>query len=458
MDKEREKIRSMAMKMAYKKKHQKAPSVTQEDIRALCAYLNDPFASGLWRLNSNWVNNGGISEFIWKEITNEIDGKEVLTITSGKREKRIKITEEWKKEVKQETENNLSFFLYLFTYLVETESDDEELVTDFNASHELTQLILDLIASETIKDNYREAFEHFKNNIWYSGIRPRIRRKELSKFKHGSVITMQGPRSNGCLSIISWEGEPLKHLQKFLELLGKSDSPSLMPIFSPEEEVFAPYFDLLEITFPYLVKQDHVKPLFQKSINHYKDENFSDCVSAIGLIGEDLLTQIYETLFRTQLHKGLTLGQLADEISVQVEKQFDKNEPIAPDLTSLYSKIKESLESEEDKDGAALEQLRNLLTLVIDNNKFVNNKIDNIGKPKQKISIFSERVRRAVDELIRFRNAASHKSRIPIGPYEATRSVYALIVFLMWWDAEKMIIDWNSIPEEIINDLVSRNS
>lgn len=440
------------------KRNSSKPIVSQEDIRALSDYLNDPFASGLWRLNSNWVNDGGISEFIWKQITNEIGGKDILTITSGKREKRIKITEEWKSEVKQETENNLTFLLYLFTYLVEKESDEEELITEFNANHELTQLILDLIEPDTIKEIYREAFEHFKDNIWYSGIRPGVRAKELTSFKCGSVIAMKGPRSSGSLSMISWEGAPLKHLHKFLELLGKSDNPSLMPVFSPEEEVFAPYFDLLEIAFPYLVKQDHIKPLFQKSINHYNDDNYSDCVSAIGMIGEDILTQIYETLFRTQLHKGLTLGQLADEITVKIDKQFDGDELAAPDLTGLYSKIKESLEAEEGKDRLALEQTRNLLTLVIENNKFINNKIDNIGKPKQKISIFPERVRRAVNELIRLRNAASHKSRIPIGPYEATRSVYVLIVFLMWWDKEKLSIDWSRTPEEIIKGLVSRNS
>ena len=427
------------------------------DINALSSYLNDPVSSGLWRLNADWSNKESISDIIWKEVLKEVKDEETITIISGKRERKIKVNEEWLSEVKDWVYNSLTFTLSLFTYFAAEESGEEELTSQYGAEHEFTQLILDLVEIDIIKGNYEEAFAHFKTEIWFSGFNPRILEKDIVKFKSGSVITLKGPRRDKSISVISWAGAPLKHLSKFLMLLNKIENIALMPIYSPEEEVFAPYFDLLEITYPNLIKQEHLKPLFKKSITQYRESNFSDCVSAIGLVAEDILTQVYETLFRKQLNKGLTLGQLADEISVKVDSLYEKKIEASPDFNSLYKQIQTSIDSSEQHGTKALEQVRNLLTVTIKNNQYINNKIDNIGKIKQRKSIFTERVLIAINELIRFRNASSHKSRIPIGPYEATRSIYSLIIFLMWWEAEKININWEMAPEDIIRDCVFRN-
>lgn len=429
------------------------------DIRHLSSYLNDPVSTGLWRLNADWQKNGSLSEVILKEITKEINNKEILTITSGKRERKIKITTEWMDEVKRLTQDNLSFSLSLFSYLASQEEQGEENTNQYSASHELTQLILDLVDTKLIKTEFQSAFDFFKKEVWFPGFNPIVKEKELTKFRNGSAITLKGPRRNATISLISWAGEPLKNLAKFLELLGKVTNISLMPIFSPEEEVFSPYFDLLEITYPYLIKQDHLKPLFIKLINHFKESNFTDCVSAIGLTAEDLLTQVYETLFRKQLNKGLTLGQLADEIAINIEPLFERKIDTPPDFSILYRELKESIESNSaSPEKEALEKIRSFLTVTIENNRYLNNKIDNLGKPKKKNSIFPDRVIRSINELIRYRNASSHKSRIPIGPYEATRSIYSLVIFLMWWDLEKNNIDWEKSPNDIIRDCVTRNN
>jgi hypothetical protein len=441
-------------RMAQKKSNH----LEEDDIKALSTYLNDPVSSGLWRLNASWSKKKNISDVIWEEVSKEIKDEETITIKSGKRERKIKVDDKWRDEVKDRIFNNLTFMLSLFSYLAAEDNAEEELTSQYGATHELSQLILDLVETDVIKNSYKEAFEHFKNEIWFSGFNPTVRQKDVTKFQHGSAITLKGPRRSRSISIISWSGTPLKHLSKFLVLLNKIENIALMPIYSPEEEVFAPYFDLLEITYSNLVKQEHLKPLFKKSITQYRENNFSDCVSAIGLVAEDLLTQVYETFFRMQLNKGLTLGQLADEISVKVDSLYEKKVEIAPDFKSLYKQIQNSIDSSESHDVKALKQVRNLLTVTIDNNKYLNNKIENIGKVKQRKSVFTDRVLTAINELIRFRNASSHKSRIPIGPYEATRSIYSLIIFLMWWESEKVSIDWEMTPENIIRDCVTRNA
>lgn len=429
--------------------------LTAEEIDSLSHYLNDPVSTGLWRLNSEWNKNNGISATIWKKIKDEIKEDEFITIISGKRERKIKVTEEWKEKVKLITHNNITFLLTLFSYLA---SDDEEHANQYSADHEFTQLILDMIETSSIKVEYKEAFDHFKERIWFPGFNPTVIEKKLTRLKSGWIITTQGPRTQTKITMISWSGTALKDLNKFLTLLGKISNSSLMPIFSPEEEVFSPYFDLLENVYPYLVKQEHIKPLFKKSINQFREENYSDCVSAIGLIAEDILTQVYETFFRKQLNKGLTLGQLADDINVNIEALFEKKSDSPPDFSTLYISIKEAINSNEDKSIAALENIRALISLSIESNKFLTSKIDNIGKPKKKNSAFPERVFKAINELIKFRNASSHKSRIPIGPYEATRSIYSLIIFMLWWESEKEAINWEKTTNEIIKESVARNN
>lgn len=434
-------------------------NLSEADIKALTSYLNNPVSCGLWRLNAEWKRDSGISNLIWNEISKEIDSSSVITFDSGKRERRIKITDQWKIDLKKNICEKISFIFILFSYLVDSETEEQDTIDSFSEIHEAVQLVLDLVSVDVIKDKYSEAYNYFKNEIWLLGADFQIRGERITKIKGGGFITIEGPSSsNGKISLVSWLGLPLKKLKNFLELIGKIKDSELMPVFSPEEEVFAPYFQVLESAYPYIVTQAHILPLFRKSINHFKDNNYSDCVSAIGLIAEDILTQVYETFFRNQLTKGLTLGQLADEIVVGVDSRFSKKtEDSPPDFSYLYNEIRDALESGENP-NAALEKLRKLISTIIVNNKYFDSKIENLGKVLQRNTIFPERVGRSINELIKFRNASSHKSRIPIGPYEATRSIHSLIIFITWWVDEKRSIDWEKSVDDIIRESVARNT
>ncbi|WFC12697.1 hypothetical protein [Aeromonas salmonicida] len=430
--------------------------LSKGDIQALSAYLNDPVSNGLWRFDTKWSENDNISNMIWEQIYKEINNQDVLFIDSGKRKIKVKVDDIWKDDIRYTIFNHLTFILTLFKSLVEDISEEES-TRNYGRTNGDIKLILDLINLDPIKSKYPEAIEFFTQEIWFHGFDSFVRADHICRFKCGSVIALDEAVNNHDISIISWNGEPLKKLAKFLELLNKTKETTLMPIFSPEEEVFAPYFDLLEITYPYIVKQSHLRPLFSKSINHFKEKNYSDCVISIGLSGEDLLTQVYETFFRMQLTKGLTLGQLADEINLNVDSLYEKKVEHPPEFSDLYEKIRSAISTEDNQIVKSLETLRELLTKTIENNKYLNSRIENIGKQKQSRSIFPARVRHAINELIKFRNASSHKSRIPIGPYEATRAIYSLVIFLTWWDIEKGIINWNESPETIIRNCVSRS-
>ena len=409
-------------------------------------------------MSGKLASESNFCKSIWEQILKEVEGKDSIVIEVGKHLRRIKVTDSWLKDTKSLVINSLSFTLTVFSYLVADDMILDENNDSYGYAHETIELIIGLIELGEIKKDNKEAFEYFKNEIWFNGFDPMIYGSKLFRLKTGGAICVNNSYGDSFLTLISWSGDPLKKLLNFLKLLGRIEDSTLMPMFSPEEEVFEPYFDLLEISYRDIVKQEHLKPLFEKSISQFRDNNYSDCVSAIGLVAEDLLTQVYETFFRTQLNKGLTLGQLTDEITARVNLFFDKKAELPPNFSGLYDEIKIALEADEHKDLVALEKVRSLLTMVIANDKLINKKIDSIGKPKPKNSIFTDRVLFSINELVRFRNASSHKSRIPIGPYEATRSLYSLIIFLMWWDNEKININWDSSAEDIIRETVNRNS
>lgn len=434
------------------------PEIQRDDASKIQHYLENPVAAGIWRLSATWNEGNGISNDVWAELEKEIGNKDSIHIRSGKREKRIRITPERKEVLRTDIFERITFLMILFQSLAEQSSEQEADEYTFNTEDDDAQLVLDLIDTSAIAVKYVEALRYFKENIWHKGFSPTIKQDSITRIKAGSFILLKGPRDGGSVVIISWLREPLESFKKFLDMLGKFDDSTLIPIFSPEEEAFAPYFDLLRMAQDHLIKQDHLKPIIKKSLSNFRENNYSDCVSSLGLAAEDVLTQIYETLFREQLTKGLTLGQLFDEIHNKSAQAFPKKEESPPDLSTLFQDIKRALEADSTGPHQALEITRKILAQVIESNRHLQAKIEKIGRIERRISLFPEKISHLVNELIKFRNAASHRSRVPIGPYECRRSAYAFVVLYCWWERERRGIDWSKQPKEILSDCIQRNA
>ena len=352
----------------------------------------------------------------------------------------------------------LTFLFRLFEYLAKPDGEEEEEEEQYGQDHEVTQLIFDLIDVSAIRAKYAEAIIYFKEHLLFPEFKPLTNKQGPTKLKNGFFLLQKSPGDDGTLAAIAWSGQPLQDLRGFLQLVGKTDELTVMPVFSPEEEVFAPYFELLGLCYELVVPQEHLQPFIQKGITNFGENNFSDCVSAIGLASEDVLTQVYETLFREQLTKGLTLGQLTDELNNRASAKLKKKTDPPPDLTTIFPELKSAIENPDLTVVHSIELLRRVLSLSIDANKYALARIEKIGRPEQKYQIWPGTTNHAVTELIRYRNAASHKSRIPIGPMECRRAAHAFVVLIRWWLNERAVIDWNSTPEEIIRECVERNS
>jgi hypothetical protein len=438
-------------------RHRARFDVQPDDVERITRYLENPVGTGIWRLSANWIEESGISNDIWAELEKEIGGKESLQIRTGKRERRIRVTDDWKNELRTVVFGRITFLMTFFQFLArqatgQPEGEDALLVEDDDA-----QLILDLIDTTAVAAKYADALQFFQDSLWHDEFSPSIKLDSITRLKAGSFILLQGPRDGDSLIFISWLREPLQSLLTFLEKLGKVAGATLLPVFSPEEEAFAPYFDLLGMVQTHLIGQEHLRPVVSKAIGNFSEKNFTDCVSSIGLAAEDVLTQVYETLFREQLTKGLTLGQLVDEIHNRSAQAFSKKEEPPPDLAVLFGEIKNALEADAPEARQSLEITRKLLAQVIESNRHFQARIEKIGRVERRVSVFADKVAHLLTELIRFRNAASHRSRIPIGPYECRRSAYAFVVLYTWWESERKAIDWTKQPREILIECIQRN-
>lgn len=432
--------------------------ISNESLNSLSQYLNNPIATGIWRLNCDWIEQSEFSNKIWRTLESEVKEKTVVTIKSNKRLRKINIDDEVRAKFQNVIFRTISFPFFVAAYLAE---QDGLLLESSLASSDISEtvsLIFELVDIKTTRELFSDAYELFKKEILTDKFNPNLFTKGINTHKLGSLMILSGPREGEPVTIVSWDGQPLRVISEFLEKLGVIENISLMPIFSPEEELFEPYFDILDLTYASLIKQTHLHPTIEKAIKHYIEGNYIDCVSSIGLGGEDVLTQIFETLFREQLSKGLTLGQLLDEIQRRVSSLYKAAEELPPDLSIVYGKIKSAIDGDEDKGAAALDIIRQLATLQIELNKFNLAKLEKIGRTEKAKSILPVRVLNCTNDIIRYRNASSHKSRVPIGPYESKRSAYSFIVLYLWWESEKRAIDWTLSPEKIIRSIVTRNS
>ena len=435
-------------------------SLGPDEIDKICKYLENPTKIGIWVLKGKWKNYEGISEYIRSELINEFKDKDEIKIQSGKRQISIDLKEKDKEEIFGRLDK-MTLYFDIFTYLYYLENEP---LKSFYFYH-TDETICEIIDTQKLKEEYNDAYEYFKTNIYFEGFESVVRIDTITKIKDGLFILTDLTPETEKISITSMDSSNLEKINIFLSKLGKISDSKITPIFSPEEKVFSPYFSLLGVAYPNFIDEENIKSLFEKSINEYREGNYSYCVSTIGLIAEDYLTQIYESFYRDVCPKRLTLGQIFDLIHNKLKQSFQVKSNPVPDINPLYNKIEELLKidsvdgNEIDISKEILKLNREIIHYFQNEKKYTHYLIETHQKKKERnISIFPDYLIENVKELIQYRNATSHNSRIPIFNYEALRTVYCCITLVMWWINEYNKIDWEDDQETILKKSIERNT
>jgi hypothetical protein len=135
-------------------------------------------------------------------------------------------------------------------------------------------------------------------------------------------------------------------------------------------------------------------------------------------------------------------------------KKRDINQ-IFTEINTLISKVGTSGTESVEKD--TLELIRKMTQTIKDQNLNTEEMIKKAFHKEINLSVFPTKIQSNFNELLRYRNATSHKSRIPIGSYEAIRSIYCAITMLLWWNEERSMICWTDSKEEIIGKIIQAN-
>lgn len=430
------------------------------DLDDIKGYLANPTEKGIWKLKFEWLDFGGVSEEIFVELLSTLKGlnKNEISKLAGDVVK-------------------MSFIFSLFDYVSKPKKNETSETNLFQSNSSEYLRLFKKLDLKSFRTKYREVIDFFNEEIFFEQFKPIVVGEQFCKIKNGIYLleknllgvkkynenVMDAARRKKYktkVSIVSLKPEPLEALLKFYDKVGKISGTTIQPVYSPEEEVFSPYFYILEEAYRHIFDSENVKSSIKKSVDEYKNDEYPYCINTIGVLSEDIVTQVYETFFRSPVPKQQTLGQLFDLISSEIKKSIGANveEPLDPQ--KIYLKIKTLLKNDAklitQKD--ILKVVRDMLNLFENGRKRMDTKISDFKKGKTEYSVFPISIRSNINEIIRNRNATSHKSRIPIGKYEALRSVYCCVTLINWWEDEKKIINWKQNPGEIIKDSVDRNS
>lgn len=433
---------------------------SEYEIESIVNYLHNPTKIGIWILKAKWNSDESILRFLESEIDDFVSKNETLSISFGKREISLDTKNpDVINEMKQNT-NKFTFLVKLFIYIHKTKMSEGEQSFDFLSSdfdqHDI--VIFEILDLNKIEKKYENAYNLFINDIFYNELQPRIFLNEIFKFNKGNFISAKPIEESIILTSINHDS--LKIIESFLESLNLITDVNIEACFSPEEVVFDHYISYLDAVHSRIIEYHVFLKLIEQGISEFNGGMYSNCIGTIGIMAEDLLIQIYETLFRDEVPKGLSMGQLFDQIQTKIKKQISEKTTETIELDSLFDETNlnlRRLKSQDNVQEEILTQIRKILQYTKEQNEITRDLIKKKFSTEISNSVFPKKIQMNFNELLKYRNAISHKSRIPIDKYEATRTVFCVMTLLIWWNNERKLIEWNDSEEGIINKIIERN-
>jgi len=254
------------------------------------------------------------------------------------------------------------------------------------------------------------------------------------------------------LRIAGAERADVAAIMGFYSSLGCIEEATISRVFAPDEALFRPYFSMVSGVLPHIIRDGGVSKIFAQALDYYENQDFQHCISTLGLISEDYLQRIYTTLLREQISGGMTLGQTLDRLHRRIDELFPSVKVSHKSLDALYGGIGK-LEPESGMDDVK-SVLREIVYLIGDDRSCYGKKLDEIMGVANKRTPFPSRIMDNLNELLKWRNAASHNSRVPLGAHEADRTLYCLVSMAAWWEEQLGALDWSKSKLEIIEYLV----
>lgn len=426
-------------------RRQVVAAVDPIQVQPILAYLHSPYQTGYWGLRASWISASPYATYILEtlgtlrdleadpEASAALPGSMARRLDEDKREELLRVT------------NRLSSINATFRAIAKLNAGAE-----FPRLADVDEWIKKLDLTD-LKAKFPDAWNIFESKIFFDGLASGVGAK-LFRIKTGLVSFLEVPRRNSTIHVVGTRREDIAALADFYGHLGVIQSPTISRVFAPDEELFRPYFTLVSGVISSVIVDEQMAKVFSQALAYYEQEDFQHCISTLGLIAEDYLQRAYTTLLREQAPSGLTLGQTVDRLHKRIDDLYASPKAALRSLDDIYEQIK-LLDPAAGTDSLK-PILREVLGLVNDDRAFLVKRMDDHFKPIQRRTPFPVGVAENLNELLKWRNASSHKSRVPLGGHEADRTLYCLISLVTWWQAQVASINWTQTKREILDTLL----
>lgn len=403
-------------------------------VTPIVDYLLEPYQQGFWEFRATWNPSSLLAKYLIGTLStlSEIGDEPELPFLA--RVVARKMSEEKRFELLL-VSNRLSTIHLLFQSAVKySEGQPQEKLDNIFAWIEKLDLA-------QIPAKFPKAWQVFTQKIYFEDFSKDFLPLQPYQLKTGLVTLLEAPKTSGTIHVVAMNREEVVALNEFYSALGAVVEPSVRRVFAPDEDLFRPYFPLVSSVLTHVVQDRQIAKVFAQALAYYEEDDFQHCISSLGLIAEDYLQRIYTTMLREPLPGGLTLGQTVERLHRRVEELLPHPKPIQKSPDHIYDQIN-ALNAADDS-GALKPVLRDLVALLLNDRQYYSKKLDEIVKPISRKSVFPTVVADKLNELLKWRNAASHNSRIPLGAHEADRTLFCLISIITWWQDRLAKLDWS---------------
>lgn len=424
-----------------------APALDAALAAPIVPYLLEPYETGYWELKAEWNPSSRLAKYLLEKLGTtadvEKDGESAPFFATGVARK---LVDEKRAELLRVT-SRVSAINSLFRIAKLTEGGHPPPKID-ERDPWISQIDLN-----DLRGKFSDAYSIFSQQIYFDGFVSSFTASRPYRTKAGLLTLLAGPRNDGSLHVVAMSRAELATLRDFYRALGVIDADIFQRVFAPDEALFKPYFALVSSVLNHVIYDSHISRVFKQALAYYEEEDFQHCISSLGLIAEDYIQRVYTTLLREPLPGNHTLGQTLERLNRRLDDYIPLTKLTLRSVNSAYDLLK-ALPTNPDS-AALAPALRELIQLIQDDRLYFGKRIEELSKPSSRRTVFPPRVTDTLNELLKWRNAASHNSRIPLGAHEADRTLFCLVTVISWWQKQLATQDWTKSRVEVIENLLA---
>jgi hypothetical protein len=424
-----------------------ASSFRADETATLVTYLRNPTSVGFWRLTAARHVNGKFLRYLFEH--NKLDlGAYRLQSSPAKTQVVVQSNDEADRP--DSVARATTFFSAINAAHL------------LNEGHDLAELLkaddhgirnTEYFDVAKVLEKFGDVVALFKETITHANFGSLVARGRCFEVASGTVVLISAWHAP-TVTFVAVAQEPLLAIGRLLESAELILEPLVERVFSPEEELLSPYFEFLKVGYDTTIRDQRLRPQLELAFEYFEKEDFTHTISTLGLVAEDYLTQIYESFLRVPCPRGSTLGQIYDQFHQKLKELLAPKQLELAQLDSHYKSLSElqklPASSASKATDALIASIRDVLNTIKSDRKYFLDRIESSTKQTKRISVFPDWLHDNLMELIRNRNAASHKTRIPLGRFEALRTLYCLSAFSLWWREQKDQTNWALDSLEIL--------